>query len=78
MSSRQSGATRDLSHKVDFSPFGRRPLVRDDRFAGATAILLLLLFNVNINSSNREFVIPTERSDEESQNIVRKEISHIR
>ena len=25
MSSRQSGATRDLSHKVDFSPFGRRP-----------------------------------------------------
>ena len=32
----------------------------------------------DINSSNREFVIPTERSDEESQNIVRKEISHIR
>ena len=31
MSSRQSGATRDLSHKVDFSPFGHRPLVRDDK-----------------------------------------------
>ena len=55
MSSRQSGATRDLSHKVDFSPFGRRPLVRDDRFAkktsfGVNCYIIANIFERNLNS----------------------------